>query len=57
MDQNALAIPDKGGYTVHAVPAPDSTNEENNNKNNAGGNNQKLILFNRGKCHIRRTYH
>jgi len=44
------AIPDKGGYTVHAVPAPDSTNDENNNKIIAGGNNQKLILFNRGNA-------
>ena len=44
------AIPDKGGYTVHAVPAPDSTNDENNNKMIAGGNNQKLILFIRGKA-------
>ena len=44
------AIPDKGGYTVHAVPAPDSTNDENNNKIIAGGNNQKLILFKRGNA-------
>jgi hypothetical protein len=34
-----------GGYTVHPVPAPPSTNAENNNNNNDGGINQKLILF------------
>ena len=39
------AIPDNGGYTVHAVPAPDSTNDENNNKNKAGGNNQNLYYL------------
>jgi len=39
-----------GGYTVHPVPAPNSTNEELNNKNNDGGNNQKLILFNLGNA-------
>ena len=43
-------IPDRGGYTVHPVPTPDSTNELNNSKINEGGNNQKLILFNRGKA-------
>jgi hypothetical protein len=41
---------DKGGYTVHPVPAPDSTRDELNNINKAGGNNQKLILFLRGKA-------
>jgi hypothetical protein len=40
----------KGGYTVHPVPAPNSTKEELNNKNKEGGNNQKLILFNLGKA-------
>jgi hypothetical protein len=43
-------IPDKGGYTVQPVPAPDSTKEDTINKKNAGGNNQKLILFKRGKA-------
>ena len=43
-------IPDKGGYTVHPVPAPTSTKEEDNNNKKDGGNNQKLILFNLGKA-------
>lgn len=42
--------PDKGGYTVHPVPAPCSTNAELNSNNKAGGNNQKLILFNLGNA-------
>ena len=41
-------IPDNGGYIVHPVPAPFSTNALSNNKINEGGNNQKLILFNLG---------
>jgi len=40
----------KGGYTVHPVPAPCSTNAEPNNNVNDGGNTQKLILFNLGKA-------
>lgn len=44
------SILDKGGYTVHPVPAPTSTMEDNNNNKNEGGNNQKLKLFNRGKA-------
>ena len=40
----------KGGYTVHPVPAPCSTNAEPNNNVKEGGNNQKLILFNLGKA-------
>lgn len=43
-------MPDKGGYTVHPVPAPCSTKAETNNKVKAGGNSQKLMLFNRGKA-------
>jgi len=43
-------LPDKGGYTVHPVPAPTSTKLELNNKNNEGGSNQKLKLFNLGKA-------
>jgi len=42
--------PDNGGYTVHPVPAPTSTNDDDNNNNKDGGNNQKLILFKRGKA-------
>jgi len=41
---------DNGGYTVHPVPAPDSTKLDNNNKIKAGGNNQKLKLFNLGNA-------
>ena len=41
---------DKGGYTVHPVPAPDSTKAEPNNNTNAGGNNQNDILFNLGNA-------
>ena len=43
-------IPLKGGYTVHPVPAPVSTNVEERSKNNDGGNNQKEILFILGKA-------
>jgi hypothetical protein len=43
-------IPERGGYTVHPVPAPPSTSDENTNNNNEGGNNQKLILFIRGNA-------
>jgi hypothetical protein len=39
---------DNGGYTVHPVPAPFSTNELTNNNISEGGNNQKEILFNLG---------
>ena len=39
---------DKGGYTVHPVPAPFSTKELTNNKINEGGNNQNDMLFNLG---------
>jgi hypothetical protein len=41
---------ERGGYTVHPVPAPDSTIAELNNIINAGGNNQKLMLFRRGNA-------
>lgn len=41
---------DKGGYTVHPVPAPLSTKELDNNKIKAGTKNQNLILFNRGNA-------
>jgi len=50
-DAPAWAIPeDKGGYTVHPVPAPLSTSPPESNKINEGGNNQKLMLFIRGKA-------
>ena len=35
----------KGGYTVHPVPTPDSTQADKTNNRKAGGSNQKLILF------------
>jgi len=41
---------DKGGYTVHPVPAPFSTNELTSSNISEGGNNQKEILFNLGKA-------
>jgi len=41
---------ESGGYTVHPVPAPVSTNADNNNNVNDGGINQKLILFIRGNA-------
>jgi hypothetical protein len=43
-------VEDKGGYTVHPVPVPLSTNLLVNNNVIDGGNNQNLILFNRGKA-------
>jgi len=39
---------DNGGYTVHPVPAPDSTILDITNNNKDIGNNQNLILFIRG---------
>merc|ERR1712243_29840 len=41
---------DKGGYTVHPVPAPPSSKPDKIIKIKAGGNNQKLKLFRRGKA-------
>jgi hypothetical protein len=41
---------DRGGYTVHPVPAPDSTRDLPNKSINEGIKNQKLILFKRGKA-------
>lgn len=43
-------FPDKGGYTVHPVPAPASTPEEASRSRNEGGRSQKLILFIRGNA-------
>ena len=43
-------IADKGGYTVHPVPAPAPTEQESNNNKKDGGNNQKLKLFNLGNA-------
>jgi len=43
-------LEDKGGYTVHPVPAPLSTRPLVSNKEIEGGSNQNLILFIRGKA-------
>ena len=43
-------FPDKGGYTVHPVPAPASTPEEASRRRNEGGRSQKLMLFIRGNA-------
>lgn len=43
-------LPDRGGYTVHPVPAPASTPEEAKSRRNEGGSSQKLILFIRGNA-------
>lgn len=43
-------FPDRGGYTVHPVPAPASTPEEASSRRNEGGSSQKLILFIRGNA-------
>lgn len=50
-DAPPWAIPeDKGGYTVHPVPAPFSTILLTNKRVKEGGSNQKLILFIRGNA-------
>lgn len=41
---------DRGGYTVHPVPAPLSTAAEHNNSVREGGRSQNLMLFRRGKA-------
>ncbi|KAF5289591.1 hypothetical protein FQA39_LY15038 [Lamprigera yunnana] len=41
-------LSDKGGYTVHPVPAPFSVIDLLKSKVNEGGSNQNLILFIRG---------
>lgn len=47
----ACAIPaERGGYTVHPVPAPLSTSPPERSKRREGGKSQKLILFIRGKA-------
>lgn len=50
-DAPAWAIPaERGGYTVHPVPAPLSTAPPTKSKVNAGGKNQNLRLLSRGKA-------
>ena len=41
---------ERGGYTVHPVPAPLSTRDLDRSMINAGIKNQNLILFIRGKA-------
>jgi hypothetical protein len=41
---------DKGGYTVHPVPAPFSTAAEEISSISDGGRSQNLILFSRGNA-------
>lgn len=41
---------DRGGYTVHPVPAPDSTSPPEIRSIREGGRSQNLILFIRGKA-------
>lgn len=41
---------DRGGYTVHPVPLPESVKADIINNVKEGGSNQKLILFIRGKA-------
>lgn len=43
-------LEDRGGYTVHPVPAPFSTILLINSKESDGGRSQNLILFIRGKA-------
>ena len=43
-------LEDKGGYTVHPVPAPDSLIPPINKRVIDGGKSQNLILFIRGKA-------
>lgn len=50
-DDPAWAIPaERGGQTVHPVPAPFSTRLLAKRRVNEGGRSQKLILFIRGKA-------
>jgi hypothetical protein len=41
---------DRGGYTVHPVPAPFSTAADEISSIRDGGRSQNLILFNRGNA-------
>lgn len=41
---------DRGGYTVHPVPAPFSTAAEEISRINDGGRSQNLRLLRRGKA-------
>jgi len=41
---------DRGGYTVHPVPAPFSTAADETRRIKEGGSSQNLILFRRGNA-------
>jgi len=41
---------ERGGYTVHPVPAPLSIRDPDNNNIRDGGRSQNLMLFIRGKA-------
>lgn len=41
---------DRGGYTVHPVPAPFSTAADDNRRRSEGGKSQNLMLLSRGKA-------
>lgn len=41
---------ERGGYTVHPVPAPFSIIVDKSIKKKEGGKSQRLILFSRGKA-------
>jgi hypothetical protein len=41
---------DRGGYTVHPVPAPFSTAAEDKRRKSDGGSSQNLMLLSRGKA-------
>ena len=43
-------LPDRGGYTVHPVPAPLSVKRPIVRRVKEGGSNQNLMLFIRGKA-------
>lgn len=43
-------FPERGGYTVHPVPAPTPTNPPVRRRVREGGSNQNLMLFIRGKA-------
>ena len=45
-----LCTPDSGGYTVHPVPAPFSTNALASRRIREGGSSQNEILFSRGNA-------
>lgn len=43
-------LEERGGYTVHPVPAPLSTSDDISKRRRAGGSSQNLMLLSRGKA-------